>query len=386
MPLHITVYAYDLINNNLISNLAATNLTWTERINDAGQCTFNLALTDPATQIVNQQILSYQGGPFKVIIDNNGTILFTGIAWNTLYDSMSKVLTVDAKGIMSYFDHVTIDRDYSAISFRAGITQPALAQKVIANAQNKSISSSIGVGTQLVLNTTPRTIVPTYTYGSYVMVNQVLSDITTAVTPGSGGVDYYIADSYSALGFPQHTCVLTTPRCGRVAGSTGLEVDLSRVIHYSWPTDAETSANQVTAVGSGTGTTQPVARAVATLSPTQTANLIALGDGITPLLEAVLSYGSVSSPDQLAALARGVVQMLGSKASIATPLVTIPVDYPPMPLGSWLIGDDVRLFTAPTVRFPQGLDEFWRIVAYTVTIPDQGVPTVELTLNPPPIF
>jgi hypothetical protein len=46
----------------------------------------------------------------------------------------------------------------------------------------------------------------------------------------------------------------------------------------------------------------------------------------------------------------------------------------------------VRVYSAPSRWFPAGLDEWWRIVAYTVDLPDEGVSTYKLTLNRPPVF
>jgi hypothetical protein len=84
-------------------------------------------------------------------------------------------------------------------------------------------------------------------------------------------------------------------------------------------------------------------------------------------------------------MAQGASIMYGQP--VATPTVTIPFDFPSCPLGAWVMGDDVRI-TCPKghPRFPNGLDQFWRIVSHTVTAPDEGVATVTLTLNVPPVF
>ena len=378
MSLDATVYAYDLCTNVLISSLAATNLTYAEQMNDSGSISFTLALSDPATSLINQTILGYQGAPFKVIVDNAGVILFSGIAWTTAYDDSAKTLEIGGKGLLSYFDSRTIAADYSAVTYPAGLSQATLVQKAIADCQAVGNPANIGVQTATILRTTPLVTIPAYAFTQYPTVGQILSDVTTAVTPGTGGVDITIRDSYSGAGAPVHTAVIETPRCGRAAGFTGLLVDLSRVISWTWPTDSSQSANQVIAVGAGTGTYQPVS--------VQSSGIAIGGLGQPPLLQAVLSYNAITSAAALNATARGAAAQLG-QASIATPTVTIPVDYGPAPLGSYVIGDDIRvLCPAGHVRFPNGLDQFWRIVQIAVTVADEGVSTVTLTLNPPPIF
>lgn len=377
----IRVYAYDLNVGSLISELSVTGLNYSARINDAGAFGFYLALADPTGPPINQLILAYGGAPFKVIIDQGGVILYSGIAWTTNYSSDTKQLDVTGKGLMSFFDAQTISRDYSAVTYPAGIAQTALVQKAVNDCQVDRPAANIGVNAavQASSNLPQTTIVPGYAFRSYPMVAQVLSDVTAAVTPGSGGVDYFIRDVYSNQGVPTHICVIQTPRCGLPAGQSGLVVDLSRVIGYTWPTESSLSGNQVIAVGTGTGNKQLVS--------VQSSGIAVGGLGQPPLMQAVLSYNNINSASQLAATARGAVHNIG-RGSIATPTVTMPVDYPGAALGSFSIGDDIRVHCPPQTdpRFWGGLDQFWRIVAYAVTVADEGVSTMQFTLNPPPIY
>lgn len=108
------------------------------------------------------------------------------------------------------------------------------------------------------------------------------------------------------------------------------------------------------------------------------------GLGQPPLLQMVYQYNQIASQTQLDALANGLLQTFGRP--VAVPVITMPLDYQPLPLGSFQIGDDVRVYSPKSPWFPQGLAEWWRIVAYTVTYPDEGVPYYQLTLNRPPVF
>jgi hypothetical protein len=53
-------------------------------------------------------------------------------------------------------------------------------------------------------------------------------------------------------------------------------------------------------------------------------------------------------------------------------------------LGQFIIGDDARVYLPPDVTlFPQGIDGYYRIIASTVTLAnDGGLETIRLTFNP----
>jgi hypothetical protein len=206
-------------------------------------------------------------------------------------------------------------------------------------------------------------------------VAQVIADMTAAVTPGTGGVDYYMTHNFLA-GVPQHKMMIVSPRCGRDQNSSGLSVNLMQATDWTWPTEATGSGNHIIVVGGGTGGAQPVATADDT-APRG-------GLGQMPLLQEVLQYSHITDATQLQVIANGSVQQYGKP--IATPTVTIPVDYAPCALGEFQIGDDILLWSGPSMWFPVGLRQWWRIVAYEVVVPDQGVATVKFTLNRPPVF
>jgi hypothetical protein len=92
----------------------------------------------------------------------------------------------------------------------------------------------------------------------------------------------------------------------------------------------------------------------------------------------------VQSGSQLQVMANGLANMYGQ--AVASPTATLPTDYGPNGLGSWLVGDDARLITDADPNFPNGLDQFWRIVQHSVTVPDSGRAQVTLTFNRPPVF
>lgn len=365
-----TITAWDLNTNTLITHLQATGPSYSVRMNDAGEFSLKLNLTDAMAAEQAKVILSLGGTPFKVTFSNRAeSIQYSGIAWNTKMSSKEPMLDIAGKALTSYFTQVTAVKSYDQ-----PISPAQLLADVITDTQNQP-GANIRLTPRLALNSPPPDITPSYTVNQHVTAAQIVADCTAAITPGSGGVDYYVTDVY-VDGAPAHTFNITAPRCGRDQYASGATLDISHAIDWDWPTNAQQSGNQAIVVGAGSGGVQP--------KSVKDSPMPRGGLGQPPLLQMVYQYNQVSSQTQLDSLANGLLQTFGRP--VAVPVITMPIDYQPLPLGSFQIGDDVRVYSPKSPWFPQGLSEWWRIVAYTVTYPDEGVPTYQLTLNRPPVF
>jgi hypothetical protein len=365
-----TITAWDLNTNTLITHLHAMSPSYSVRLNDAGEFTLKIDLTDALASQQAQIILAMDGTPFKVVFSNRAeSIQYSGIAWNTTMNSGEPVLTIAGKGLTSYFTQVTATKAYNV-----SISPAQLLSDVVTDTQNQP-GANIRLTPRLGLNSPPPNITPSYNANQYVTAAQIIADCTAAITPGSGGVDYYITDVFTN-GAPAHTFNIAAPRCGRDQTTSGATINLAQAIHWEWPKNAAASGNQAIVVGAGSGGVQP--------KSIKDSPLPRGGLGQPPLLQMVYQYNQVSSQTQLDAIANGNIQMFGRPVSV--PVVTLPIDYAPLPLGSFQIGDDVRVYSPVSPWFPQGTSQWWRIAAYTVTYPDEGVPTYQLTLNRPPVF
>ena len=120
-------------------------------------------------------------------------------------------------------------------------------------------------------------------------------------------------------------------------------------------------------------------------------------------IEGAISHSRVNSPNVLAGLALGDLQQLANP--LVTPTVTVPlaladyagnIDPTQIALTDFTIGDDVILRIDPFLqgdawgpnndpRFPNGMNYEFRIVAWTCTIPDDGVATIVFQLDTPPL-
>lgn len=368
------VSAWDInVNSKITDVLGATNLHYTVRLNDSGDFGFEVSLSDQRTARVAHALMAMNGNPFKVCItaNNDQAILYSGIAWQSARKVSAATVQFSGKALMSYFEEMTIQTDYTT-----SVAPTQLIHDVVTDTQAAfSGGADLGITTLITGTNAPPNITPSYHYNQYPTAAQVISDQTAAVTPGTGGVDYFMADAF-VNGAPAHTLHIVTPRAGRTGIGSGLSLDLGRATDWTWPTDTLQTGNHVIVVGSSNGSVSRVATADSSIPRG--------GLGQAPRLDLVLQYSQVKNSTQLQAIADGAVRQFGQP--ISTPTVTVPYDYAPCKLGTFSIGDDVTVWSEPSMWFPDGISELWRIAAYEVKVPDEGVPLVTFTLNPPPVF
>jgi len=382
-----TVYAYDLNTNVLITELPAEDLEFSSRLNGAGSISFNLAIGTPKVAKLVEPILLYEGRPFAVYVDLNGVIVWGGIAWTGSYTLKSDALAITGSEFYSYFEQRIIVADYTEVQYPSGVDPAVLLYQVYTDAQNVILAgagSNIGI---TVVNSSSGlpSITAGYPLSQYTVVAQVSTDLINVSAPGIGGLDIQITSQWVG-GIPVNKLTLWTPRVGTAATASGLSFDLTNVIDFSWDTDATKSATTIIATGAGNGADMPVQQTNAPGVPVG-------GLGQSPRLDRVFST-SAQGQDQIALMANGLAAQFGKP--VTTPTVTLSTNDETNPLGSWIVGDDGRLFLPPNntgdqgqqgnPRFPNGLNEYWRVVQNEVTVPKEGIATVVITFNQPPIY
>lgn len=366
-----SLYAYDINTNTLLTDLPYFGLSYGSRVNDAGPIQFSLDLQDPGTRNKCSSVLALDGNPFAVYVDLNGVLQYGGIAWTTAYGKKNGVMQFGGNDWFSWLDHRTQFKAYTTT------TDPqTLVSTVISDAQSASAGAgaSIGLQVKLVSGTNQPDIVPGYPISQRATLNSIVQDITKIMLPTYGGVDVTVSSAWDTSGNPQNTLTVWTPRAGRQGSNASVVFDLDSCEDYSWPTDASKMGTTITVTGAGTGNAIPSRTVQTPFSPVG-------GLGQPPRMDKVVSYSAIQSQTQISAMASGAAQQYGQ------PLVTPQVTFPTRGLvGSFIAGDDARVRTAGDFRFPNGLDEYWRIASYDVTVPDAGVSTFTATLNPPPTY
>lgn len=373
------MYAYDINTNTKLTELPGNGLTFGSRLNDQGSLKFSLPLGRRGIAGLVAPLLAYDGRPVKLYVDRGGVIIGAGyIAWTGRYSKSTGVLEIGGNELGSYFGQRNAVADYSETTYPSGITPGDLLVALLQDAQNPVLAGAgASIGLQVVNQSTGMpTIIPGYPLGQYTRVKQIVQDMADIMVPGAGRVDVTVRSAWDpTTGNPVDTLTVWSPRAGRSAETSGVFFDLDSAIDYTWPTDATVMGTTITATGSGNGATRPVATANAPGVPVG-------GLGQAPRLDKTVSVTS-QSQDQVSAMASGIAAQYGDP--VGTPTVVIPTDGQ-MPLGSWAMGDDARLYTSGDERFPQGLSQYWRIVQQEVTVPDDGLPTVTVSFNKPPLY
>lgn len=372
------VFAYDINTSTLICELTASGLTFDRRLNDAGSISFTINLLDPAAAAQAAPLMSYvDSAPFALYVDRDGAIVWAGYGATSNYQHSAHTLPVTGKEWPAFFAQRLIGAPYDKATYPNGVDPARLLYLAVTDCQD---TSKCGPGANLGINVTGGTsnlpwITPTYDQRQ-TFVSQVIADCTAGVTPGTGGLDYWL-DAQWVNGSPSVTMHLESPRAGRPAGSTGLMFDLLAAVDHTWPADFGAAATLLVEVGGGSGQVSPTARA-------QAPNVPVGGLGQPPRMDKVIQHSNVLDGNLLARFA--YAEAVEFSPPVATPTVTLRTGDPSTPLGSWIVGDDARLFAEPYERHPGGVDQFWRIVQHSVVVPDEGVPLVTITFNLPPIF
>jgi hypothetical protein len=374
------VYAYDINTNTLIAELPAKGLTFDCRLNDAGSISFELPISRPTVRKIVEPVLNYQGIPFAVYVDRNGEIVWGGVIWTWNYSRSSGTLSLGGKEWFSYFAQRFIDGDYSEATYPTGVDPAWLVRDVLTKAQfpdpiNYPNYGNVHINIEGGSSSLPA-IVPGYPLGQVTTVAQVISDQANILQPGDGTLDTVFRSTWDNNGNPATTAYILSPRAGRIGTESPLMFDIAHAIDYTWPIDNTQAGNALIITGSSNGDLTPIAFS-------EDPSTLGARLGTSPLLNKNVSFSNITSQQQINAVAPGLAQQFWKP--IATPTVTVPAGSS-QPLGSYTVGDDARLYLKSDELFAAGIDEYLRIVQYAVTVPDEGLPTVTLTFNPPPVY
>jgi hypothetical protein len=383
LPEEFTYLFYDLMSGVRLAEIAAKNVSFGAVLDGVGSLQGKLNMASP---IVQKQ-LGQLGGTFgsstntaktAVYVDLNGVLMWGGILWTATYNSVSKEATLGAQDFWSYFANRRInwDADFTA-SGSGPMDQLSIFEQLILTAQSEP-GGDLGVlvdgvlsGQQVSIKWDPSQVIP-------------ISQAVTSLAQQSGvrGFDYAIDVAYDSSGVPQKYLTLSYPRRGRIAGTTGLVFDCGNkwARGYEWPEDGSIAANVVYGIGAGSG---PATAANQGGLRTAQAFPTSWNEGGYPLLEGVLQRSDVTDQATLDALT--ITNLAAVAYPVVLPSATFALGMPDPQFGSYICGDDAALIIPPDDWFPAGLEEFWRIVGWTVNVEDEGVNTVRLDFAAPPL-
>jgi len=407
--------AYDLLTGRFLDWLPLRGVTFGQQLNTPGTLSGTLDLRDPRIQAA-EPLSSTVPNRTLVVVDYLESVQWGGIVlprkWKveSSPQSTSGPLEVSCSEGWAYFQNRVQATDYSSPPY-SGITGASpmaywtqtpwdaslIACQIIADAIGYSDGAlqpygDLLGGLELKLNgKTPAGSEPAAAEGDYIAVSYPFTSMQTVDTIvsqlaqlGLGvGFDFGLDIAYSeGPGSPPVGAInISYPRRGRTFAENGLMLDVTTARGYEFPEDGTQTANQIYELG-GSGAINV------------SENVVPLEQGY-PLWERVISRANIQSQN-----IEGLLEQIGfSDLAIysyppVTATVTIGVNDANLPLGSFTVGDDVRVVipeTAPSgevfdPRFVGGLDRELRIIAWSCEVADSGDATVKLTLGRPPLL
>lgn len=360
-----TTYRYlfaDLLTNEIIAELPLTGVSFTQQLNQAGTFTGRILLSGINSYKFNVEP-STQPARNALYVDRNGILVWGGIIWNREYSSADQTLTVTAREFESYFERRLITNTTAFTNS----DQLLIARTLINNAQ--AVASG-DIGVQVGSETSGVLIDRVYYNYELKNVWQAIKDLSNQ----DDGFDFNIKVEYDNItNEPIKTLVLGYPRTGNIDTGVG---DIStpvfifpagNIVEYQYPEDGSIIGNSLYVIGAGSNEGKLQAYAE------DTAKLV----GGWPLLENSANYSDITDQVVLDELATAQVLAL----SEPPPLINIVVPAYENPIfGTYSIGDDARLIINDP-RFPEGLDEVYRIVGFNVQPGENGPERVTITLT-----
>lgn len=411
-------YSFDFLTGTFQGQVPLRTPSFTKQLNAAGTLKGTLDLNDPRVQATFPLQSTIPNKSF-IVADYGGAPVWGGIVLprepktESSSSSTTGILEVTCSETWAYFQHRVQATDYSSPPYSgiAGTTgEPSESEMMALWTQTPYDASLIACqvikdvleyadglsiphgnplgGMALLLNgATPSLPVasPTdWVAVSYPYPSMQLVDSIVSLLAGLGlgvGFDYAIDIAYSAgsPSPPLATVNLSYPRRGRTVEQNGLCVDVTTARTYSFPEQGGETANRVYEVG-GSGA----------ISVSE--NTYAQEQGYA-IWERIMSRASIESQNITEILEQtGLSDLALNSYAPVTPSITLGVNDPNLPLGSFIEGDDVRVIIPDLnergevfdPRFVGGLDEEYRITSWTCEPADQGDAIVKLSLAAPP--
>lgn len=362
-----TNYRYlfvDLLSNSIIGELPLTGVGFTQQLNQPGTFQGHLLLSginadkfnvDPST------IPAHCG----LYVDRNGILVWGGVIWGRSYNSTSQTLTFSAQEWISYFDHRRITQDVDFVN----IDQLVIAKTLIEDAQAAPYGN-INVGYNSEGETTSGVLI-SRTYYNYEFKNvyQAIQDLSRQ----GDGFDFHIDVAYDGItGLPAKYFNTYYPRSGLQYSFGDPNVPVftfpaGNMVEYEYPEDGSAVANTVYALGAGSNEGKQIATG-------QDATKLAEG---WVLLETTANYSDVTDQIMLQEVANA--QALATSYPPVVLKVVVPAYVDPV-FGTYEVGDDARIIITDS-RFPNTLDQIYRIVGLTVQPGESGPERVTLSLS-----
>jgi hypothetical protein len=367
MAASYTYLVADLRTGTIVDELPLTGVSFDKRLNDTGTFRANLRVDDPGIRDREPRLLT-EPGRTAVYVDRDGILLWGGIVWTSRYSASTATLEIGASDFLSYFEHrrvLAYPLDPAGTVAFTDTDQLTIAAQLVALAQSHP-GGDIGLSTRgATASRVTRTV--RYDAGELKPVADALRDLANA----DGGFDFAVDVEYGSDGRPVRYLQFGYPRLGQPGGPHVWEYG-ANLADFAWPRDAASMATRVFAQGTSDGD-------VPLLAYAEDPAAVASG---WPLLEDAASQLDTKDTSLVAAQARG--ELAARRRPVVLPELTVRADLDPV-VGSYEVGDDVRLVVADPFFAGDQVDVTVRLLSFEVTPGDDaGVEQVTLTVAPIP--
>lgn len=357
-----TNYRYlfaDLLTNTVIGELQLTGVSFTQQLNQAGTFQGHILLSGVNSAALNIPDATIPG-KCAIYIDRNDTLIWGGVIWGRTYNSLQQTLSITAREFESYFERRRINTTQAFTN----TDQLLIARTLINSAQAQPYGN---IGVQVGTETSGVLVDRVYYDYELKTVYSAIQDLSRQ----EDGFDFNIQVAYVA-GIPTKTLVLGYPRTGTVYSANNatapvFEFPAGNIVEYEYPEDGSIAANKIYALGAGSNEGKLI-------SIQTDATKYADGWG---LLEDQANYSDITDQTVLDELATGQVNAVSYPPTVVK--IIVPASASPQ-FGTYAIGDDARLRILDN-RFPNGLDEVYRIVGFNVQPGEDGPERVTITLT-----
>jgi hypothetical protein len=380
-----TPYTYQFTDlyGNLIAYLPLTGVTFGFALNAAASWAGTLAVEDPTLADTNW-IEATAPNKTCMWVYSGTTLLYGGLVQTRQYTMSAQTVQLGGADFTCILAQMIQAKDYST-TWQNGAGTATMAATMVSDA----LSAANAVPILTALDGTESS--EYYISASFpISQQQSLSSIIQQLQQMGYLVGFdYACDVYLSGGMPVPVITFSYPRRGRVAGTTGLLLDVSTATELTYNEDGTKQADQIVEMATSSGGVG----ATVTWEPAMAVNGYPLLQAVEQ--HAVFSAQTFYTTSEVAASAAvlnawGADDLALYAYPAVAPKVTVPLEAPGLSLPDFIVGDDIRVVVSAqeglpaNPRFPDGMDWYWRIVKCDVTVADEGLSTMVLTLNLPP--
>jgi hypothetical protein len=380
----ITYKFTNLMKGGLLAELPLNNTTFNLVLNGSGAWNASLNVENKQTRETNW-VAATNVWRTAVWIDIEGTLIYGGPVTGRVYDEAKGTVALSGCDFYGYCAHRRQAGNYEAYTdpeSHAWATTGAPVATIAYWLLTQAMAVPYSIPIEIVAASQPTPSEFWITFSAPLQQNQTLETMLTQLHNLGYLVGCDIAQEVRYVaGVPTVSIGVFYPRRGRTVAESGLVIEGRLGMQYE--EDGTQQSNGVIEQVGGTGATAQ-----------ESIETFPLQNEEYPLLEQIVSHASVSPTTQsetvLQAYAKGDLAVY--TYPLTTPVVNMAMFDKPSIVDLANVGDNARLRIAKQAgempnnnpRFPNGLAFDYRTVHIEGIVPDEGKPTMNVTLNIPP--